>query len=472
MQIISSIVYTATTFPVIGNYTRVNYEECFNGIVREMKENYCLNDWKEIDYEFLESIIMPKVKKAQEEQNEVDFCTALCEYCYYFYDGHVVLNYNSNKGEEVYNKSKEKLAGNDYGFSMITLDNNETIAIMVDENSQAYKEGIHNGTIITQWNGVEISKAKEDVKCIYPGYGFPVKENEDIVKATFLAGKGEIENQITFINDNGEEQKIDLKSLGSYADRLDRTLNKFYHKKVYTSIDEYSNDNFSCKMISDEVGYLKIISEEYDEILDIKSVIKHEYPEIAQLVTKKLEELEKQGMKKLVIDTRNNGGGFDEVGGAVASLFTNEDFFNYSFGEAKNGSYEKTDEHYVKANGKWIDIDIVVLTNSKCMSAGDGIVNNLEKCENVTIMGLTTSQGVNQNNGGVIYTTNGDFYLVYPFALTLDEKSRPLIDTEADRESKIILDEKIPLTEDAAKIIFDDNDRDYELEYALEYLSK
>ncbi len=437
-----------------------------------MREHYCLNDWKKIDYDFLESTIMPKVKKAQEEQNEVEFCVALCEYCYYFYDGHVMLNYNSNKGKEIYNKAKERLAGNDYGFSMITLDNNETIAIMVDENSQAYKKGIHNGTVITQWNGIEISEAKEKIKCIYPGYAFPVKENEDVLKATFLAGKGGEEHQITFINDNGDEQKVNLKSLGNYADKLDKTLDKFYHEKRYSGIDEANNDNFSCKMISDEVGYLKIKSEEYDEILDIKAVIKHEYPEITQLVNQKLEELEKQGMKKLVIDTRNNVGGLDEVGGAVASLFTNEDFFNYSFGEYKNGSYKKTDEHYVKANGIWKDIDVVVLTNSKCMSAGDGLVNNLAKCKNVTIMGVTTSQGVNQNAGGIIYTTDRDFYLVYPFALTLDEKSRPLIDTESDRASKITLDEKIPITKDAAEIIFCDNDRDYELEYALEYLSK
>lgn len=262
-QISSTILYTAIENPVIGNYTRVNYVKCFSGIIKEMKRNYCLNDWKQIDYDFLEEMIMPKVKNAQEEQNEVDFCIALCEYCYYFYDGHVSLDWHSNKGENIYNKAKEKMAGNDYGFSMITLDNNETIAIMVDEDSQAYKNGIHNGTVVTQWNGVEISKAKEEVKCIYPGYAFPVKENEDILKATFLAGKGETENQITFINDNGEEQKLNLKSLGSYAKRLDKTLDRFYHKKKYTSLDEYNNDNFSCKMVSDEVGYLKIKSEEY-----------------------------------------------------------------------------------------------------------------------------------------------------------------------------------------------------------------
>ena len=74
-------------------------------------------------------------------------------------------------------------------------------------------------------------------------------------------------------------------------------------------------------------------------------------------------------MKKLIIDTRNNGGGFAEVGGAVVALFTNEDLFNYSFGDFKNGIYKKTDEHYIKANGKWKDFDVIVLTNSECASA-------------------------------------------------------------------------------------------------------
>ena len=45
----------------------------------------------------------------------------------------------------------------------------------------------------------------------------------------------------------------------------------------------------------------------------------------------------------------------------------------------------------------------VVLVNSNCMSAGDGMAKFLGDCPNVTLMGITASSGVNQNNGGYIY---------------------------------------------------------------------
>ena len=102
---------------------------------------------------------------------------------------------------------------------------------------------------------------------------------------------------------------------------------------------------------------------------------------------------------------------------------------------------------------------------------GDSLVNNFKKIENATVMGLTTSNGINQNNGGICYTTGGDFCITYPIALTLDENAKPLIDTKSDRKSKIDLDEKIPLTREAAEIIFSDSNRDYELEYAVKRFS-
>ncbi len=39
----------------------------------------------------------------------------------------------------------------------------------------------------------------------------------------------------------------------------------------------------------------------------------------------------------------------------------------------------------------------VVLVNSNCMSAGDGMAKFLGDCPNVTLMGITASSGVNQN---------------------------------------------------------------------------
>ena len=45
-----------------------------------------------------------------------------------------------------------------------------------------------------------------------------------------------------------------------------------------------------------------------------------------------------------------------------------------------------------------------------------------------------------------------------------------MIDTKADRLTRIPLDVYIPVTKEAALMIFGENDRDYEAEYAVNFL--
>ena len=117
------------------------------------------------------------------------------------------------------------------------------------------------------------------------------------------------------------------------------------------------------------------------------------------------------------------------------------------------------------------------------MSAGDGMAKFLGDCPNVTLMGITASSGVNQNNGGYIYLTD-NICVNYPVFLSLSEAGEPFIDTDHTRENKIPLDVVIPITSENAKTIFSiDNydresmekgkivfERDVELEYAVRYL--
>ena len=83
------------------------------------------------------------------------------------------------------------MAGNDYGLSMIRVDDGSVIAVSVEPNCVANKEGIHNGTTIVAWNGKDIDEAVAETECCFPGFSFPVKENEDVFRSMFLAGKGE-----------------------------------------------------------------------------------------------------------------------------------------------------------------------------------------------------------------------------------------------------------------------------------------
>ncbi len=95
----------------------------------------------------------------------------------------------------------------------------------------------------------------------------------------------------------------------------------------------------------------------------------------------------------------------------------------------------------------------------------------LGECQNVTLMGITASGGVNQNNGGYIYLTE-NISVEYPVFLSLSPEGVPLIDTDYTRENKIPLDINIPVTKENALRLFSMDGEDIELEYAVHYLEE
>lgn len=182
----------------------------------------------------------------------------------------------------------------------------------------------------------------------------------------------------------------------------------------YQVITPYSKLTYRSEMLTDNCGYLAITIEEYDTVGDVIAQIKGEYPEITGLVNAKLEDLKSRGMKELVLDLRNNGGGYPIIMCEVVSLFTNDEIDMGTDALRINGEYMTLTEYRVKADGRWADLPVVVLTNSCCGSSGDGFVYALSRFPNVTTMGITCSEGIYQSVGGYVVLPDSNLYLHYP----------------------------------------------------------
>lgn len=472
----------------LGNYSKEGYVESFDSLVADMKEHYVQNEWKEIDYDRIVAVIRPKVEEAEKNNDPVAYYKALYEYVGMFHDGHMWVSPVNKEGAAICEQAEKELAGQDYGFSLYTIDTGETIAVMVEEGCEANRLGIKDGTVITRWNGRDITQAINETDCIL-GASKPVLENEVTVKPVYFAGMGDETLEISFLNEEEKEITITVSSIGSYDKRLNRALARLYHyreldnetllamteEERQAALDKLrvENENFRTKMLSDDCGYLAVTAEEYDTVDDVIAEVKGEYPKIKELVNHKLEELKAQGMKKLVLDLRNNGGGYPIITCEIASLFTKTEINMGSDAMMADGEYKTLVERCVRADGRWADIPVVVLTNCQCGSSGDGLVYALSKCPNVTIMGITCSDGIYQSIGGYSVMTNSDFFVGYPCFLALDENGDLMIDTKADRITRIPLDVKIPVTKEGALIIFgENNNRDYEAEFAIRYLAE
>ena len=240
--------------------------------------------------------------------------------------------------------------------------------------------------------------------------------------------------------------------------------------KSYNTFNHSHDDKpYDYKMLNDNTGYLKIGVEETNAINDYIAYYTDDHKAAREKFRNSLRELRNNGMKKLVIDIRNNGGGYDEISTALASLFSKEKKYAFSLGYRLNNKNNSLVDHYVLKDGEFSDIKVVVLTNMRCASAGDGIVLYLSRIDGITIAGLTDPEGVNQETGGVVYMPKGAV-INYPVGLILDQDGNPNIDIDDSRTSRNPVDIKIPLTKENAIKIFDGED--YELEWAIDYLNK
>lgn len=205
-------ILNSISAPMVHNYTRYSYTESFQKMLKTMEQEYCLNSWKEIDYDELLETYLPRVEEAERNRDEAAYSAIITEVTYKFYDSHV----GPYLTDDTRFATCEYLSGNDYGLSMIRIDDGSVIAVLVEPGCEAATKGIHDGTTIISWDNRDINEAVEDVECIYPGLSFPVEENEDIFRPIFLAGKGGESVSITFLDDNGNERSILVQKTGNY----------------------------------------------------------------------------------------------------------------------------------------------------------------------------------------------------------------------------------------------------------------
>ena len=442
-----------------GNFVRMSYTESFKATVSEMRDNYVLTEWKKIDFDAIEAELLPLVEEAEKNNDPAAFSAALAEYRSKFHDGHVemfILDSNVKKN------FIDRFTGNDYGLSMITIDDGRTIAVMTDEDSDVRTAGIHDGTVITKWNGVAIDEAKKGAE--YTGVrNIPVASNEELMKAAFLAGSGGESVNVTFINDKGKEETVSLDKIGSYYGRYTAMTDKLFSK------DKTKDENYSYRMLNDKCGYILIKNESFNGYDDI-AWLTGNHPAVRKDFIERLDDLKSQGMETLVIDMRNNTGGYDVVALGWASAFADKQYYAYSLGMKTDSGYESTANQYLYPSGEYADMKVVVLVNMFCNSAGDTAMLSLSKLPNVTVLGITDPNGSAQNTGGSCYLSGGIAAINYPVEPVLDESGNPHIDVSDARISRNPVDEYIPLDYNAATRIFC-NGEDYELDYAINYLS-
>ena len=432
-------------------YRTPNYLEEFKKGFDAMQEHYCLGEHKGIDWDMLYEEYEPQFKEIQRKHDAVGNYILWTKFCFNFHDGHVAYMLED---EAVTDKAHEIMYGNDYGLSLMTISDGKTVAVNVEKDSDIYKAGIRNGTVITSWDGRNIETIINDVEIdFYDNMPYnSVKENDDFYRAVFAAGTGDDSVVIKYIGEDGAEHSVNAKQLGSYFDRLEGTM------RILS--DGINADNVTWQELSDDTCILRLTEMMYDT----NSSSTADFSAMKENVRGTMRALNEKGIKNIVIDLRNSGGGDLDFIIAIAELLAPEGEYQYAYSgvwddKEKEYRYDEAAGKYVvgdgvtyRGEGVWCDGQIVILVSSGTISAGDHFANMMSVYDNVTIMGFTSSNCSGQAVRAVTF-----------------EDGTIFIDTDASRQATVALDITVPFDEKAVVAMFE-NGEDYLMEYAKEYI--
>ena len=255
----------------------------------------------------------------------------------------------------------DRLKGEYKGIGVeITTNESGTVVMTVFENSPAEEAGIMVGDIITKVKGVD-------------GNGKTTSEVSNMIKST--NGNVEIE-----VNRGGITKTLTLKVS---TVRIKSVIKNKYDKTGYLRIETFSNTTYK----------------QFKE---------------------NLETLEKDGIENLIVDVRNNGGGFLNSAVEIAELFVEK-------GKPIYGLQTKDKkEMYKDTTKEKRDYKVMVLINGGSASASEVLAAALKESYGATLLGTKSyGKGTVQDtseleSGGMIkYTTA---YWLTPKGVTINEK--------------------------------------------------
>ncbi len=313
--------------------------------------------------------------------------------------------------ENSYKELVQDLGGKYTGIGVnVTIDADDGLITVVSpiEDTPAFKSGISAGDKIISINGTPVGKSNY----------------QDAI--SMMRGSG---------NDVGEEIKLIIRRAATGAD-----------EDIVLKREEIILKTVKYKMLDDKVGYIRITS--FDENTGNEFV-------------SALSELE--GLKGLVIDLRNNGGGMLEPTLKIADTLLPEGLITYF--EYRNG--ERTE---YKSDADFLDIPLSVLINGSSASASEVLSGAIRDHARGTLIGEKSfGKGIVQS--------------VLPFMRTKDGETAIYITTsryftpngECIHEQGISPDIQVPMPEAYSSMSFDELtlEQDSQLETAyLDVLSK
>ncbi|MCC6906213.1 MAG: PDZ domain-containing protein [Anaerolineae bacterium] len=356
------------------DYSDQSYAEAFDSMVEKFRTEYAFTEYKNIDWDALSAEFRPRFEEAERRNDEEGYGLALWEFIQRIPDGHV---YMAEWNPSVLDRLREALGGG-IGMAVREVEGGSIIASFILPGGPADTAGIQHGATIVTING---SPAEDFVNAVVPWLGPFGTDHTRRLGQLHEATRFPVGDtvRITYRNPGGGEATASLTAINEW-DSWD-AFSGIAAPNGYELPVQY-------QVLDSGIVYVQITSFLDNDLLSI------------QLWERMIQQMNNDGMDRLIIDMRQNGGGSGFLADQMAAYFFNQPlvigntaYYSESLGEfyVNPDSEEKfiLPPEDLRFNGQ-----VAVLIGPDCASACEFFSYDMTLQDRATIVGFYPTAGM------------------------------------------------------------------------------
>ncbi len=352
------------------DFSEESYSDAFDLMVADFKEKYAFTDIKEIDWDALAEEYRPAIEAAEDDDDPLAFRRALRDFLWNIPDGHV--------GPPVVIEDFRAAVAGGIGIGIRDIDDGRVIVNFIVDNGPAAEAGITLGTEIVAINETPISEwVDQTVAYSAPFSTAHTARLQKLRYATRFPAGSEVE--VTFVNDDGEEETVTLDTIQEF--------NSFNQSSFFTGRTGFELP-VQWELLDSGYVYAEITGFLDNQLLTV------------QLWERLMQNLNENEVPGLILDMRQNSGGFGFLADQMAAYFFDEPLVT---GNAERYD-EKEDTFIIREEDarRFIlpepelryDGEVVVLVGPACASACEFFTYDLTLNGRATVVGQYPTAGL------------------------------------------------------------------------------
>ncbi|MEK8126406.1 S41 family peptidase [Paenibacillus filicis] len=357
----------------VSSFGQMSYSQAFIQLNDRLAREYPFGERKKIDWEELEQTYEPLFRQAEQDKNKALYYKTLRAYLFSFRDGHIKIT-NENLYDHPVFKAE---AGGGVGISTLQLDSGAVLVNLLLPGSTAERSGIKLGAEILSWDGKEAKAAYRDTA--WSENPMATDGDKWYNQGRFMV-RAPVGKEVRIAYRNKGEAEIREVTLTAYDDQYETLLKT----KVKLKREDAPLEG---EILSNGYGYVKI-----RYLLPGAAM-----PDPGQVWVELLERFQKEGIKGLIIDVRDNPGGSDDLLAALAGHLTKEpalyEYVSYYSRITRKFEINRQETRKIQPAQPSYQGKLAILVNHRTASSGEGLPLLAKGWSNAHVVGFTGTNG-------------------------------------------------------------------------------